>query len=270
MERSWRANGIVTFLSDYGIEDSYVAQVKGVMLARNPALRLIDVTHLVPPQDILEGAFQLATVWHVFPLGTVHLAVVDPGVGTTRRAVAVLADGQFFVLPDNGLVTFILDEVRSVQAWSLDRGEFHRHPVSATFHGRDIFGPVAAALASGTPPDQIGTPVDPATLERLPVPALELAQEAVRAPIVSIDHFGNARTLIRPDHLPAAPEHLVVTCGSLRTRGISRTFADVAPGEPVAYFGSHGGLEIAVRNGNAARAWQLQRGMLVEVRRSAL
>ncbi|MCX2726502.1 SAM-dependent chlorinase/fluorinase [Thermomicrobium sp. 4228-Ro] len=267
MEQEWRATGIVTFLSDYGIQDSYVAQVKGVMLARHPGLTIVDISHLIPAQDILEGAFQLATCWRVYPSGTVHLAVVDPGVGTSRRPVAVLADAHLFVLPDNGLVTFVLEEARSVQAWSLDRSEFFRHPVSATFHGRDIFGPVAAALASGTSPERVGSPVDPATLARLLLPALEVAADGVRGPIVSIDHFGNARTLIRPEHLPAPPERLTVTCGSLHIQGISRTFGDVEPGQPVAYFGSHGGLELAVRNGNAAQQWHLVRGMLVEVRR---
>jgi S-adenosylmethionine hydrolase len=268
MERDWRANGIVTFLTDYGLEDSYVAQVKGVMLTHNRHLTIVDVTHAVPPQDILEGAFQLATTWRVFPPGTVHLAVVDPGVGTARRAIAVLADGHLFVLPDNGLISLVLEEASSVAAWSLDRHELFREPVAPTFHGRDVFAPVAATLATGLPPDRVGSPVDPATLARLQLPPVAVSAAAVEGPIVSIDRFGNARTLIRREQLPGPPEQLTVLCGNLRIDGIARTFADVEPGQPVAYFGSHGGLEIAVRNGNAARTWQLVRGMLVAIRRT--
>ncbi|MCX7622832.1 MAG: SAM-dependent chlorinase/fluorinase [Thermomicrobium sp.] len=266
MHRPWRPNGIVTFASDYGMEDNYVAQVKGAMLSRSRTLTIVDVTHSIPPQDVWEGAFQLATAWSSFPPGTVHLAVVDPGVGTERRAVALLADEHLFVLPDNGLATLVLAEARSLAAWMLDRDDLFRHPVSATFHGRDLFGPVAAALAAGLAPDQVGTPIDPAGLQRLPIPAVERTADSVRGPIVSIDRFGNARTLIRRDQLPGAPHELVVECGPLRLAGIRRTFADVAPGEPVAYIGSHGGLEIAVRDRNAARTWQLHRGMIVEVR----
>ncbi len=263
----WRANGIVTFLSDYGLEDSYVAQVKGVMLTRHRHLTVVDITHAIPPQDVLEGAFQLATAWRAFPIGTVHLAIVDPGVGTSRRPVAVLVADHLFVLPDNGLLTLVLDEEPATAAWLLDRSEFFRHPVAPTFHGRDLFGPVAAALAAGTLPALVGSPIDPARLVRLPLPRIETGSDHVRGTIVSIDHFGNVRTRIRPEHLPGPPQDLVVRCGRLSVRGIARTYADVEPGQPVAYFGSHGGLEIAVREGDAARTWQLARGMTVEIRR---
>jgi len=263
--RTWQGSGIVTFLSDYGLQDSYVAQVKGVILDRARQATIVDITHLIPPQDILEGAFQLGTAWRVFPPGTVHLAIVDPGVGTARRAVLLVADEHAFILPDNGLASFVLADASSIAAWELDRPQFFRHPVSATFHGRDLFAPIAAALVTGVPPDDLGSPLDPATLVRLPVPAVQVEADRVIGPVVSIDRFGNCRTLIRPEQLPGAADRLLVRCNTLVIRGLSRTFADVSPGQPLALIGSHGGLELAVRDGNAAAQWGIVRGSLVEV-----
>ena len=268
MLTTWRPSGIVTFTSDYGVRDSYVAQVKGVILERAPTSTIIDVTHEVAAQDILEGAFQLATAWRAFPVGTIHLAVVDPGVGSERRAVSLLADGHAFVLPDNGLATFVLAEAHQVAAWSLDRSEWFRQPVAPTFHGRDIFGPICGLLASGMSLAEDGTPLDPASLVKLPIQPVIASGGSIVGPIVSIDRFGNCRTLIRREQLPDESETLCIRCGQLELLGIVRTFTDVAPDMPLAYFGSHGGLEIAVRDGNAAATWHLERGMLVEVRRA--
>ncbi len=265
MPRTWQGSGIVTFLSDYGLQDSYVAQVKGVILHHARQAIIVDITHLIPPQDILEGAFQLLTAWRAFPSGTIHLAIVDPGVGTARRAVLLVADEHAFVLPDNGLATFILAEASSIAAWELDRPQFFRHPVSATFHGRDLFAPIAAALLTGTPPQDLGSPLDPTTLIRLPIPSVHIGADYVSGPVVSIDRFGNCRTLIRLEQLPGAPQRLLVRCNNLMIRGLSRTFADVPPGQPLALLGSHGGLELAVRDGNAAAQWGIVRGSLVEV-----
>ncbi|MCS7050780.1 MAG: SAM-dependent chlorinase/fluorinase [Thermomicrobium sp.] len=266
MAPRWRANGLVTFLSDYGLQDSYVAQVKGVILSHAPQATLIDVTHLVPPQDILEGAFQLATVWRSFPPGTIHLAVVDPGVGTARRAVLLGAENHFFVLPDNGLATFVLADAASVLAWHLDRPAFFRSPVAPTFHGRDVFAPIVAALLSGYEPAVLGTPIDASDLIRLPIPIIRREDARTVGPVVSIDRFGNCRTLIRREQLPGPPDRLVVQCNALVIRGLARTFADVPPGHPLALIGSHGGLELAVRDGNAADVWAIRRGDLVEIR----
>lgn len=265
METHWHPSGIVTFLSDYGEQDSYVAQVKGVILSRARQVIVVDVTHLVPPQDILEGAFQLFTAWRAFPVGTVHLAIVDPGVGSARRAVVVLADGHAFVAPDNGLLALVYAEAKSLAAWELDRPSLFRQPVSATFHGRDIFGPVAAALATGIPPSSLGSPLPVNELVSLSLEPVRTSPQSVSAPILSIDRFGNCRTLIRPEHVPVPHDTVVVRCGRFAAHGIVRTFADVEPGQPLAYFGSHGGLEIAVREGSAATRWQLERGMLVTV-----
>ncbi|MCM8749117.1 SAM-dependent chlorinase/fluorinase [Thermomicrobiaceae bacterium CFH 74404] len=261
----WQPSGIITLLTDFGLHDNYVGQVKGVILSLAPQARLVDLTHEVPPQDVLEGAFQLATAWEAFPPGTVHLAVVDPGVGTERRPVACLAGGHCFVLPDNGLGTLVFQHHPVEIAVTLDRPEHFRHPVARTFHGRDLFGPVAARLALGRQPAEVGSLIEPATLVQLDVEPVRQLGDRTTGPVVSIDRFGNCRTLIRPEHLPAPPERVLVRCGALSIRGIVRAFGDVPPGRTLALFGSHGGLEIAVREGNAARAWEIARGSLVEV-----
>lgn len=265
IERPWQPSGIITLLTDFGLSDNYVGQVKGVILSLAPQARLVDLTHEIPPQDVLEGGFQLATAWEAFPPGTVHLAVVDPGVGTERRPVVCLAGGHCFVMPDNGLGTLVFQQYPPEVAVVLDRPEFLRHPVSRTFHGRDLFGPVAARLALGRAPTELGSPIRPDTLVRLNVEPVRQLGDRTTGPVLSIDRFGNCRTLIRPEHLPAPPERVVVRCGGARIRGIVRAFGDVPPGRTLALFGSHGGLEIAVREGSAAHAWEIARGSVVEL-----
>lgn len=257
--------GIVTLLSDFGLRDTYVAQMKGVILGVAPQAQIVDLTHEVRPQDVVEGAFQLATAWKTFPRGTVHIAVVDPGVGTSRRPIAFCFAGQHFVLPDNGLASFVLGDERPDQAVVLDRPESRLANVSFTFHGRDVFSPAGAQLARGMALEDLGSTIDPSSLIRLDFPPVERQQGVVRAPVVSIDHFGSCRTLIRPEDLPAAPERVTVRCGRSVVRGIVRTYGDVPEGRTLALFGSYGGLEISVHAGDASKAWEIKRGMPVEV-----
>ena len=252
---------IITLLSDFGAHDTYVGQMKGVLLGIAPGLSLVDLTHAVPPQDVFEGAFQLSTAWRAFAAGTVHLSVVDPGVGTARRAIAVLVAGHFFVLPDNGLLTLVLQDAPAEAAVEL------MTPASAapTFHGRDVFAPAAARLALAGDLGAVGRSIPPHSLVRLPVPLISLDAGRVSAPVVSIDHFGNCRTLLPRDALPASAGRLRVRCGALSVVGVSRSYADVAVGQPLALFGSHGGLVLAVRDGSAAEEWAIRRSALVEV-----
>ncbi|MGA7672280.1 MAG: SAM-dependent chlorinase/fluorinase [Nitrolancea sp.] len=259
-------SGIVTLLSDFGSRDTYVGQMKGVVLAIAREARIVDLTHEVRAQDVTEGAFQLATAWSTFPSGTVHVAVVDPGVGTSRRAIAFRFGGQFFVLPDNGLASFVLDGASPDEVVSLDRPAARRESVSFTFHGRDVFAPAGAQLARGMALQDLGSPLDPESLIRLDFPTVDVEPGVVRGPIVSIDHFGSCRTFIRPEDLPAAPERVTVRCGRAVVRGIVKTYGDVPEGRTLALFGSHGGLEVSVSAGDAAKAWELERGMPVEVR----
>mgnify|MGYP001065658476 CR=1 FL=1 len=262
---TWRPSGIVTLLSDFGSTDNYVGQVKGVILGLAPQARLIDLTHEVPPQDVLEGSFQLATAWRAFPPGTVHLAVVDPGVGTERRAVAWIAGEHCFLTPDNGLGTLVFQQQAPEVAVVLDREEVFRRPVARTFHGRDVFAPVAARLVAGLTLDRLGTPIDPLSLVQLNIEPVRRTGTHTTGPVVSIDRFGNCRSLIGPEHLPAPPDRVLIRCGAARIRGIVPTFAAVPPGRTLALFGSHGGLEIAVRDGHAARAWDIARGAIIEI-----
>lgn len=258
-------SGIVTMLSDFGLRDSYVGQMKGVILTVCPGARLVDLTHDVAPQDVTEGAFQLETAWRSFPSGTVHVAVVDPEVGTSRRAIAFLYEDHYFVLPDNGLATFVLGGENPDRAVLLERRAARLAHVSSTFHGRDVFSPAGAQLARGKALEDLGSEIDPSSLVRLSVPVVETGDGVARGPIVSIDHFGSCRTFIRPNDLPAPADRVVVRCGRAVVRGIVRTYADVSSGRTLALFGSYGGLEIAVRSGSAAKAWELERGMTVEV-----
>ncbi len=260
-----RRSGIVSLLTDFGTSDNYVGQMKGVMLGLGPSLRIVDLTHEVPAQDVLEGAFQLATGWSAFPPGTVHVAVVDPGVGTARRPIAFVFHDHLFVMPDNGLATLVLDGANPHDLVVLDRPEFHRPVVSRTFHGRDIFSPVAAHLALGRTLGEVGSQADPASIVRLSLPPVQRTPNSARGPVVSIDHFGNCRTLIKPSDIPAPRDRVRVRCGHAVMLGIQETFGSVEPGRTLALFGSHGGLEIAVREGSAARAWEIARGAMVEV-----
>jgi S-adenosylmethionine hydrolase len=260
---------IVTLLTDFGTTDTYVAQMKGVMLSVDPSLRLVDLTHAIPPQDILEGAFQLASAIDAFPTNTVHLAVVDPGVGSQRRAIAVRTNSGTLVGPDNGLFTFAY-ESRIEMIRELRNERIMRLPATTTFHGRDIFAPFAAAIAGGALDwDDVGPDVDPATLVRLDLAPSVYQDAMIRGSIVSIDRFGNCLTLIRLDRLPAGVAVVSVESGEFRASRLSRTYSDVSPGSPVALVGSFGTLELSERDGNAAARWSLKRGDAVVIRTAA-
>jgi S-adenosylmethionine hydrolase len=255
------ANGIVTLMTDFGTVDGYVAAMKGSLLTVNRQATIVDVTHHIPPQDITEAAFQIATVWSAFPAGTTHLIVVDPGVGGERRAVVVVAGGQVFITPDNGLLTLLAANILPDEVIVLDRPEYFRADVSSTFHGRDIFAPVAGHVSSGAvAPHELGSAVEVDSLVRLPWAPIKDHTNQIHAPVVSIDRFGNCRTLIARRHLAGDPASLYVRCGDVMVRGIHRAYVDVPAGKTLALFGSHGGLEIAVRGGSAAQSWEIRRG----------
>jgi S-adenosyl-L-methionine hydrolase (adenosine-forming) len=255
------ANGIVTLMTDFGTVDGYVAAMKGALLTVNPRATLVDVTHHIPTQDVTEAAFQLATVWTTFPRGTVHLLVVDPGVGGNRRAIVVEADGHYFVAPDNGLLTLLISSVSPQRAIVLDRPEHFRADVSSTFHGRDIFAPVAGLIAAGeTDLSQIGSEIDPASILKLPWAPAEDRHGQLHAPVVSVDRFGNCRTLLTRREMTMDFNTVYIRCKDVTVRGIHNTYVDVPMGKTLALWGSHGGLELAVRGGSAAKSWEIKRG----------
>lgn len=235
---------IITLLTDFGTADSYVAEVKGVLLSRAPAALPVDLTHAVPPGDVRAGAYVLGRAWHRFPVGTVHLAVVDPGVGTARAALALAAHGHWFVGPDNGLLTSALSgaatDVVSLPA-----------PATAapTFHGRDLFAPAAAALAAGVPLRDLGVPFTGIPLQ-LTGAAPHYEGKSIVGEIVYVDRFGTLVTNLDPEVVPG---YAVLEIEDLEIGPLRQTFGDVVTGGLVAYVGSGGAVEIAVRDGSAAR-----------------
>jgi hypothetical protein len=235
---------IVTLLTDFGTTDNYVAEMKGVLLSRVPSAVLVDVTHGIQPGDVRSAAYILGRTWHRFPPGTIHLTVVDPGVGTTRAALALASHGHTFIGPDNGVFTPVLRDAE-VEAVALLQPE----SASPTFHGRDLFAPAAAALAAGAPLRSLGEPFA-GIPDRLAYTAPHHEGKTVVGEVIYIDRFGSLITNLTLELVPsyATLEVEDVDLGPLR-----RTFSDVATGGLLAYVGSGGAIEIAVRNGSAAR-----------------
>lgn len=254
------ARSIVALLTDFGTRDSYVAQLKGVILERSPDARFVDITHEVAFGDVIEAAWHLANAWPALPEGTVFLCVVDPEVGSSRRAIALEARGRLGVGPDNGLFGFVSDGARAVE---LTRRELWREPVSPTFWGRDVFAPVAAALASGTPLEEVGTPISGP--RPLGFPRAERRDDgSVVGSVVHVDRFGNVVTNIRADAIPPGPIRVAVRDARILRRVAS--YHEAPPGELVALVNSADHLEIALREGNAAQRLGITRGERVEVR----
>ncbi|HGY08581.1 MAG TPA: hypothetical protein ENK37_00785 [Oceanithermus profundus] len=245
----------VYFLSDFGTADVYAGVVRAVLLRRAPGATLVDLAHDLPAGDIPHAAVQLyAAVPHLEPGGVV-LAVVDPGVGGVRRALAVRGERLWYVLPDNGLLTLASELDPPQAAWALEPARYTDGPVSATFHGRDVFAPAAAHLAQGMPPEALGEPVDPEGLVRLSL----WTAEGDEGEVVTFDRFGNAITNLRPRE---RPEEAHVVGRRLPFRD---TFADVAEGEAVAYIGSSGLVELAIRGGSLREAFRLLEGAAVNL-----
>ena len=265
----------VTLTTDFGLADGYVAAMKGAMLRVAPDVRLVDVSHGVGPQDVMGAAFTLAQALPHFPDGTVHLAVVDPGVGTERRAVAarvVRASGEAysFVGPDNGLLSLLLADPDAggvlTGAVVLDRPEaWGCATPSATFQGRDVFGPVAARLALGAALADVGSPAGALQPLHWPLPITD--DRGIDGMVLHVDHYGNCLTNVSRESVERLADGRAVTCyvGSAIVRGISATYAAVSEGEPVALYGSGGHLEVAVNGGDAAGLLSVRCGSKVSL-----
>jgi S-adenosylmethionine hydrolase len=245
---------IITFLSDFGLQDWFVGVVHGVLHLVAPEVRIVDLNHQIPPGDVSRAAFVLEAACPDFPAGTVHLAVVDPGVGTARRALAVRGRGHYFVGPDNGLLEWALSDPQA-RVHALTETRYFRHPVSRTFHGRDVFAPAAAHLACGIEPERLGPPVgDPVRLALRPH---RLADGRFDGCIRYVDRFGNGLTDLTATALaeafPRVPEsRLRVDVAGRAIHGVARSYGDAPIGTPVAIIGSSGRLEIAEVGGHAA------------------
>ena len=244
---------IVTLTTDFGLTDAYVGALKGVLLSIRSDLKVVDITHLVPPQDIRRGSEVLADSVRFYPPGSVHLAVIDPGVGSDRRILAINAAGQYLVGPDNGLFTpFLLAPATLVHHVTND--SLFLHPVSPTFHGRDIMAPVAARLAGGLDLSLVGKRVPREDCRLLQREACSRVGGTIFGRIAGRDHFGNLRTTITEKELADLPGsgELTFVAGKLRIEGLSSAYADKQAGELIALVDSQGFVEIAVVDGDAA------------------
>lgn len=258
---------IITLLTDFGLSDSYIGSMKGVILSINPEVHLIDITHDIRPQSVLSAAFILSTVYTYFPKGSIHLAVVDPGVGTERRAICVATKDYHFVGPDNGVFTYIFHHDQDSKVYELTNKRYFRETISLTFHGRDIFAPVAAHLSMGLPPSKIGTIVEDYESIDLLEPAA--SRGILKGVVVHQDRFGNLITNISlkvfSDFVGNGSYEIVA--GSWRTHLIRETYAQVAPGELLLVFGSAGYLEISENMGNASARLGLDVGSPIKIRK---
>ena len=242
---------IITITTDFGLEDHYVAAMKGVILRIAPESTLVDITHLVPPGDIRSGAYSLDAVWQDFPAGTVHLAVVDPGVGGARAPLAVSTDQGFFVGPDNGILSPALVGTTGRKIVRLMNQSRQNCPVSPTFHGRDIFAPAAAWLAIGTPIEELGDVVDSMVELEMQLPVV--VSGGIHGSVIHVDRFGNLITNISAQMIKEAPGQIEVSMAGQSIGSLRRNYSDTEPGQPLAYIGSSNRLEISVRDGSAEK-----------------
>ena len=260
---------LITLLTDFGTADYFVGAVKGVILSNAPAARIVDITHDIPPHHIQAGAFTLLAVYQDFPPGTIHLAVVDPGVGSMRRPILLSGGNRFFVGPDNGLFSYIYERESVCRVFHLTREKYFRQPVSATFHGRDVFAPVAAALSNGVAPAELGDEIE--DYVRLAPLAPQTAEDgSLSASIIHIDRFGNCVTSITPQDLSG---EMIERGARLVIQGrevtsFQRFFAEGdSEDELFAIWGSAGFLEVAAFQSSAARLLGAQVGQQVKVKK---
>lgn len=257
---------IITLMTDFGLKDGNVGVMKGVIAGIAPQAQVIDISHLIPPQDIPEAALILLRSAKYFPDGTIHVVVVDPGVGTSRRPMAARLGSQYYVGPDNGTLTMLLERCDGLGAeavfYHLDRPNFWLPEISHVFHGRDIFAPTAAHLAAGIPIWQLGTRFEDPV--RLDLPRPERAAQGLRGQIIHIDHFGNLASNIRVEHFQPR-SGVTVSLAGVIIDGLVATFGERSPGSLVALFGSTGNLIVSVVNGSAAERLQARVGDSIEV-----
>lgn len=257
---------VITLTTDFGTGDFEVGVLKGVIWKIAPQVKIADLSHEIGPQNVLEGALLLGRCTPFFPEGSLHVVVVDPGVGTKRRVIVARFGPQYFVGPDNGLVTLMLERAEQngwpVKIVSADQTKYWLPEISNVFHGRDIFSPLAAHIANGVLLSQIGTPIDNPV--RLEIPQPQRIESGWKAQVMNIDHFGNLSTNLRREHLTGMGD-LIVQIKDVTIRGLSQTFGEQPSGSLVALINSEGFLEIAEVNGSAARHLNAVTHDLVEV-----
>lgn len=253
---------IISLTTDFGTGDSYVGTMKGVILSINPRATVVDITHGISPQNILKGTFLLSQAYPYFPEGTIHCVVVDPGVGGNRRPILIETDRYLFVGPDNGVFTCVLERERVRRIIHITRKEYFLKKVSKTFHGRDVFAPVAAHLSLGINPENMGEPIDnPA---RISIPRPVKGDRGITGEVLYIDSFGNCITNISEDEIKDFKDLMIRVKGCI-VRGLSETYEEGERGVPIALIGSTSLLEIGCYMENASRLLDIKEGDRVEV-----
>jgi S-adenosyl-L-methionine hydrolase (adenosine-forming) len=257
---------IITLTTDYGTNDHLVGVLKGVILNINPEVNIVDITHSILAHDILDGALTLSQAYKYFPSKTIHLVVVDPGVGTQRRPILVAGDTHYFVAPDNGVLSAIYDQSESLYVWNITSEHYFRQPVSNTFHGRDIFAPVAAWLSKSWQTASFGEEIT--DFVRFTIPKPKVSGNTTKGIVLRVDNFGNLITNLTAEEAPgliAPGAKFTIRVGNAAVTKIVPTFAQGAAGETFAVMGSSGYVEICVNKGNAARTVGAGRGAEVTV-----
>ena len=255
------ANPIITLTTDYGTNDHLVGTMKGVILKINPDVTIVDITHNVTAYDLLDGALAIGSAYSYFPPRTVHVVVVDPGVGTERRPLLVSAQNQYFIAPDNGVLSMVFEREDDIIVRHANVEHYYLSPMSKTFHGRDVFAPVAAWLTKGWQTASMGEEIS--DYKKFSMPRPKEADGGLKGVVLRVDAFGNLITNFRAEHLPAAAQengNFLLQVGAYEVKKLVDTFAQGVAGEPIAYIGSSGFIEIGVNKGSAARTLSLGRG----------
>ncbi len=259
----------ITLLTDFGVKDHFVGVMKGVIANIAPQAKMIDISHQVRPQNIYEGANLLAQAAGWFPPGTVHMAVIDPGVGTDRHALAARIDDQFYIAPDNGLLTHCIQQAASVgkviEIIKLNQPQYWLPTPGITFHGRDIFSPAAAHLANGIPLEKLGEPIALDKITKLAIPVPQRTASGWQAEVVMMDVFGNLNTNLESNLINELKGHLEIKIKNTIIEGITQAYADKPPGSVIALIDSTGNLAISIVNGNAAQTLDVEIGTPVEI-----
>ncbi|MDL1986612.1 MAG: SAM-dependent chlorinase/fluorinase [Deltaproteobacteria bacterium] len=262
---------IITLLTDFGLNDEYVGTMKGVILSVNPSAIIIDITHNIDPHDIIQAAFTIKSSYKFFPKGTVHVVIVDPGVGGSRAIIAIEMAGHIFLAPDNGILTLLFEEGNIAEIIRVDNKKFFLKSVSRTFHGRDIFAPVSAYISSGIKINNTGTPINKNELVKLSIPEPWISDKGeLVGTIVSIDHFGNLITNIDSNCLrnfcrPDAGKKPEIKIDNSKISGLSESYENSALNTPLVIIGSRGYLEIAVNCGSAKKYFKAEKGDTITV-----
>ncbi|MBI2556260.1 MAG: SAM-dependent chlorinase/fluorinase [Planctomycetes bacterium] len=277
---------VITLLTDFGNQDAYVGIMKGVIAGINPFANIVDICHSISPQDIFSGAYLLYTSYKYFPRKTIHVAVVDPGVGSRRNIICVEAKNYFFLAPDNGILSFIIQNEKPKSIFRITNNKYFLSSLSNTFHGRDVFAPVAAYLSLGVRPQKMGIKINQLKQLDMPKPVHKKTGQ-VEGQIIYIDRFGNLITNIKKEYLvkwvggqksevgsqkpdtckKASKEKILsqrdtmeTTIGMKKIVGLSKTYTDAKPGEPLVLFGSAGFLEVSINQGNAQKYFKVDKG----------